>query len=275
MKYFLYLFLIGILFSCDSFKSEKSKELVLSYGSQDLLFEDVIANYPKGINKKDSISWFDNYKRQWLKNQIIIQKVEKELPSSELNIGLELLQYKSDLLKFKFQNYYIKNKINTQVSLEEINSFYSNNKAALRVINVLVKASYIEVSNNVKDRYKVKKWLPSKNERIQEKLKMYCLKNAVVFDDFEGEWIELNILKRLSDLKEFNKNKLDLNKVLYTVNDSTTKYFLIYEAMYKGSVMPLEYAQETIVRLIINNRKAQIIEELNRLIEQAVEAEYK
>ena len=275
MKYFFTLVLIVVLFSCDSFRSEKPKEIVLSYANQNLILKDIKDNFPKGITEKDSLGWINDFKKQWIRNQIIINKVEKELPSSELNIEAELLQYKSDLLKFRFENYYIKNKINSQVPLEEINSFYNNNKAALRVLNVLVKASYIEVPNTVKDRYKVRQWLPSKNEKNQEKLKVYCLQNAVVFDDFGGDWVELNILKRLSDSKEFRKNKLEINKVVYSKNDSTTRYFLIHEAIYKGSILPLEYAQEEVVRLIINNRKSQIIEELNRKIEQTVDAEYK
>ena len=275
MKYLVSILLVFILFSCDSFRSENPSELVLTYANENLVLDDIECNFPKGITAKDSLSWIEDFKKQWIRNQIIINKVEKELPNSELNIKSELLQYKADLLKFRFENYYIKNKINTQVSLDEIELFYDNNKNSLKVLNVLVKATYVEIPNTVKDRYKVKQWLPSKNEKYQEKLKVYCFQNAVVYDDFEGDWIELNILKRLSDSKELRKSKLEINKVIYSKNESTTRYFLINEIIYKGSVMPLEYAKKEIVHMVINNRKSQIIEELNRRIEQAVEAEYK
>jgi hypothetical protein len=125
--------------------------------------------------------------------------------------------------------------------------------------------------NTVKDRYKVKQWLPSKSEKNQEKLKIFCFHNATVFDDFEGEWIDLNTLKRLSNSKEFKQNTIDVNKVFQVKIDSVTRYFLINEVIYKGQVMPLKYAKDEIVRSIINRRKDRMLDELNQKINQEVD----
>ena len=275
MKLFLLVLIIFTFFSCNRYSLDEPDGLVLSYEKENLVLQDTIDNYPKENALEDSLRWIEGFKKQWIRNQIIISKVTKELPNSELNIESEMIQYKADLLKFRFENYYIKNKINTQVSLNEINLFYNNNKAALRVLNVLVKSTFIEVSNTVKDRYKVRQWLASKNPRFQEKLKTYCLNNALVFDDFEGDWILLDNLKKLLDAKELRKRKVDVDKVIYVRNDSNTRYLLIHEIKNKGELMPIEYAQKEIVRLIINKRKTEIIDELNRRIEQSVEAQYK
>ena len=134
------------------------EDIIIEYSDKYLSSSDI--KLPKGIifSEEDSLKWIEDAKKQWLLNQIIIEKSIKDLPSSELNIENDLLQYKADLLRYKYENYFIKNKIKTQVSSSEIKDFYQKNKKALKSSKTLVKAIYIEVRNTVKDRYKIKQW---------------------------------------------------------------------------------------------------------------------
>jgi len=270
MKYFsIFLgFSLVFLLSCKQFSTVDSDDIVLEYGENILSLDDVFNSMPKGLSEADSLKWSNDFSNQWLRNQIIIAKAEKNLPKSQLNIDIEVLQYKSDLLKYKYENYYLRNKINTQVSTNEIDAFYKENKSALISTKTLVKATYVAVSNSIKDRYKVKQWLVSKREKDQEKLKVYAFKNAKVFDDFEEEWIELNSLKLLSHSKLLKENKSILNKVIEQKNDNITHYILVKEMIQVGQIMPLEYAKDEIVKIIVNRRKNKLLEEFSLKIDQ-------
>jgi len=275
MKYFLLsvLAIFILVTSCDSLQSEDPDNAIISFSGYYLLKDEINQRIPSGLSKADSLTWLEDYKKQWLKNHIIIEKAKNELPKSQLNIEPDVVQYTADLLMYKYESFYVKNKINTKVSPDEIKTFYSENEAALKSTKVLVKATYVEVLNSVKDRYKVAQWLPSKSEKNQEKLKAYCFQKAKVFDDFEGEWIELNSLKKISNAKEFSKSKISLHKVIQVQNDSTTQYFLIIDVINKGSLLPMKYAKQEIVRAIMNKRKSLMFDELNEKINQTVEKE--
>lgn len=256
------------LLSCKQFSAVDPDDVIIEYADKVLSIDAILNNIPEGLSAEDSLKWSKDFADQWLRNQIIIAKAVKNLPKSQLNIDTEILQYKSDLLKYKYENYYLRNKINTQVSTSEIDTFYSHNKSALISTKPLVKATYIAVSNTIKDRYKVKQWLVSKREKDHENLKVYAFKNAKVFDDFEEEWIELNSLKLLSHSNLLKENKSILNKVIEQRNDSLTHYMLIKEMVLVGQIMPLEYAKDEIVKIIVNRRKNKLLEEFSSKIDQ-------
>ena len=275
MRIIFLIILVGLIWmsSCKNISTDVSEDAILEYSNQYLTISDV--NLPKNISfsKEDSIQWVEDFKKQWLYNQIIIEKAGKDLPKSELNIENDLLQYRADLLKYKYENYFIKNKINTQVSSSDISEFYQKNKKALKSSKTLVKAIYIEIQNTVKDKYKIKQWLASQKEKNQEKLKDYCFKNANVFDDFEDGWIEFNLLKLMSHSRQLKESKSILNRVIEQKNDSLTYYFLVKEIVFKGELMPIEYAKTEIAKTIINKRRIQLLEEFNYKINQELEAQ--
>ena len=249
MRYAIAFFLMSVLFlfSCNNSTKEDSENIVLKYNEETLYKTDIQNLVPLKLSKKDSLNWVEDFKRRWLKNQIIISKAEKELPKQEKNIEQELLQYKADLLKFRFENYYIKNKINNQISNSEIEDYYDKYKATLILQESIVKAIYIEIPNHIKNRYKVKQWLVSKRERDEDKLKVFCFQNADVFDDFEGNWVKVRQLRQLTQSDKLQTNKIIKNRVIEQRGPNSTHYVLVTELIKKGEIMPLNYAKQEIM----------------------------
>jgi len=277
MKLF-FLLSFGILLSlvsCNNSVENNSENIVVAYQSEALHQKEIEKFCPQNLSKEDSLNWVKDFKRQWLKNQIIIGKAEKELPKYEKDISLELLQYKADLLKFRYENYYIKNKINTQISNSEIEDYYTENKSRLLLQEDLVKAIYIEIPNTVKNRYRVKQWLVSKREKDEDKLKVFCFQNATVFDDFDGNWIKLKQLKLITQSDKLQSNRIVENKVIEQRDKQSTHYVLISEWIKKGEIMPLNYAKPEIIKIIRNKRKSQLLEVLNQKITDQVNEQLK
>ncbi len=276
MRYIIYLLFIATLFllSC-TISTEEKEDVLVSYNQQTLLWSDIEYLYPNSLSKEDSLDWIETVKREWLNNQIIIVKAEKELPNQEKDIKLELLQYQADLLKFKFENYYIKNKINTHISNSEIEDYYNKYKPTLIVLEPLVKAVYIEIPNTVKKRYKVKQWLLSKREKDEEKLKVFCFQNAKVFDDFEGNWVKLKQLRLITQSDKLQINRIVENIVVEQKDDETTHYIFINKIIKKGAIMPFAYAKKEIMKIIRNKRKSRLLEVFNGKIEEQVNQQLK
>ena len=277
MRYAIAFFLMSVLFlfSCNNSTKEDSENIVLKYNEETLYKTDIPNLVPLKLSKKDSLNWVEDFKRRWLKNQIIISKAEKELPKQEKNIEQELLQYKADLLKFRFENYYIKNKINNQISNSEIEDYYDKNKSTLILQESIVKAIYIEIPNHIKNRYKVKQWLVSKRERDEDKLKVFCFQNADVFDDFEGNWVKVRQLRQLTQSNKLQTNKIIKNRVIEQRGPNSTHYVFVTELIKKGEIMPLNYAKQEIMKLIRNKRKNQLLDLLNQKITEQVNEQLK
>lgn len=274
MKYFalIYIGLALIITSCNNFLSENKEGVIFSYDGNYLTINDIKREQIKDLDVKDSIAWVDNFKKQWLINQVMIKKAEKILPAANKDISVDLLQYKADLLKYQFEDYYLKKKINTKVTRAEVEDYYFKNKESLITLEPIVKAIYIEFPNTIKKSYKVKHWLASSKEKDQEKLKNYCYQNAKVFDDFDDNWVRLSSLRFLTKDKGLTENGIILNKVIEYKNDSSSYYILINKLVKRKKVMPLEYAKDEVASIIINKRKRKLLEELDFEINQTVDA---
>lgn len=275
MKYIYIIFgFTAILFSgCNNFSTDNNENSIANFKDKVLTIGDLNKVIPKNLSRKDSLNFTQDFINSWLKNQIIIEKAEKELPIKEKNIELELLQYKADLLKYKYEKFYIKNKINTQVPTIEIETYYDKNKNALLSTNTLVKAIYIELPIDIKDKDKnsIKKWIVSDQEKDQDKLKVLCFQKAKVFDDFGGEWIDLNSINLLVHSGNLSENNISENKLIELKNDRLVYFILVNQMIKKGQIMPLEYAKNEIAKIILAKRKKQLLEELNQKLKNQFE----
>ena len=94
MKYLLIniLILSILLVSCNNIGTETPDNTIASYSGSYLLLSDLENQMPESLTIDDSLKWIGDVRKQWLKNQIIIEKAEKELPKTESNITLDILQ---------------------------------------------------------------------------------------------------------------------------------------------------------------------------------------
>ncbi len=249
----------------------EKQDAVLTYEEATLTQEDVLLYFANMSGEFDSLAELENLKKDWLTKQIIISQAKDKLPKKETNLTREMLQYESDLLYFKYLSSYIRSKLNTQVSTEEIDSFYTANSTLLKTQEPFVKSVYISVPSHLKKEYRIKYWVRSKSEKFQEKLNIYCYKNAKTFEDFDNEWLPISKLKQVAQISESNKISLREKGLVEYETDSLRHYLFISEVMPKGSALPREQADKVIKEMITNIRKKKLQNELEKRIANKVE----
>jgi hypothetical protein len=250
--------------SCKGPSNGLQNGVLIEHNGHKLTVEDALSIMPPFENAKDSVANIEQIKRQWIRNHFIIEQAEEDLPNLGNEIEVKLLQYKADLLRYRFENYYISQKINQTVSAEEIQAFYNEHKKELLAKHAIVKAVYIELSNQVKQTQKIKPWLLSNKENDQDNLKVYCYKNARVFDDFEQQWLMMDQIRWMAHHNLVDDAQLVANTVLEHQDDSLAYFILISDVVNKGQMMPIEFAKDEIAQIIINQRKKVIQNELHQ-----------
>ncbi len=267
-----YILLLGIfvaLFfaSCNQM-GEHVDTVVLTYKDNELTQEDINLHFANISSTTDSLEELERYKRSWLSKQIIITEANKKLPAKELSVKEQMLQYEADLLYFKYVNYYIENKLNKQVSIAEIDTFYNAHSDILISPEPLIKSVYIEVPLKVRDAYKIRYWVRLGGKKYQEKLKTFCYQNAKVYDDFEGQWMTYGELSKVTNIS--SERRVWQGQLVETQNDSLKQFLYIEEIIEKGEIVPREYADKMITEMIINLRKKKLQNELETEIENKV-----
>ena len=250
--------------SCDSSeKSEIDRKIAETEGR--ILWEsDVEGIFSPNLTKEDSLYLLNTFINNWVRKQLLGAVAERQLSTEQKDVAQELEDYRLSLLIYRYEKVYIEQRLNTDISEEEIEKFYHDYSDNFVAVNPLVKAMYIKIK---KDSQELKHILQIYRLREPEKmveLASLCEGVAERFTDFNEEWVEFNRLSR--DLPEGNYNAALTQRYIET-NDDRYDYLLhLYEIIMPGSNTPLEYEQENIRSIILNKRRQELIKSLENSI---------
>jgi len=264
----LSLILSLLLFSCNNSK-QKDKIPVARVNKKFLYTSDLHGIVPANTSKKDSLLIINDYIEKWVKKQLIIEKAELNLTNEQKDVDELIENYRAALLIYKYQQEYLKQRIDTTLSAEEIEKYYNEHTSEFKLENNIVKALYIKIPISAPKINMLKKWYISENENDIKLMVDYCSQFANKFDEFNNLWINFNDLTNNIPVVIIEPNKfLQTNKVIET-KDSTFYYFInIKDYKLKQDVSPFDYVKSSINKIILNKRKLELLKNLEQSIYQ-------
>jgi hypothetical protein len=260
---------VAIFFvSCETRESETP---IAEAGGKKLYFAD-IRDYLHDLSGDDSIAVLTSFVNNWAKNQMVLEKAEKNLSKKELDLSEELNNYRMSLLIHKYEQLYLRERMDTIVRPSEIESFYKNNPANFQLTGVLVKAVFVKISNMSRNIDRVRLLCRSSKEQDIEELGKLALEGAaeVVFSD---SWVDLPaIAALLPGDTEFYENRLLKVKYVEDSDEQSSYILKINDLLLKGTTAPLEHVEADIRNIILNRRKTSLIRKMeNDIFNEAID----
>ena len=274
---FLILIISISIFSCKDFENLQAENPVAKVFDKYLYPADIKHIYSDDINSSDSIIIFKNFIDNWIKEQLLLAKAEMNLTEEQKNVERQLDNYRTSLLIYKYEEQLIKQKLDTIISLVEIENYYNENSQNFILGNTLVKALYIKIPRNlpVGDIYNIRRWYRSNQENDLILLEDYCIKYAQKYDKFNNDWVYFSHLQSQFP-KKINRPEyyLKYNKYIES-QDSVYRYFIRTDDFRpKSEVAPLSFVQSRIRSILMNKRKITFIKELeNNVYNEAMNRE--
>lgn len=218
---------------------------------------------------KDSTSLKDkkDIAEFWVNNRNKELYLKKHNPENVLKVKKQLIEFEASLYDMYIENDIIKEKLDSNVTEQEILSFYKRNRDAYSQKNFIVKALYIKVPNSTQDLEKIEQAYLLKKDKDIEEIKKFANLYASNFYFEENKWIYFEDLVREIPF-DIDKNKLLLDKGSYSTNDNKYTYFLTILAYKIKTVKePIKVEKERIVERILAKR----IKELKKTIPYQIE----
>jgi len=267
-SYFLInIVLLLLLASCSKNKQADSNPAVAKVYDTYLYLSDLEGIVPTQISKDDSIIIVRNYINNWIKKQLMLRKAEINLSNENRNIQKEIDDYKSSLLIFRYKQELIRQKIDTVVTDNEVQSYYNQFSGNFILNQNILKATIIKISNQLTDLQKLKQWLRSDDSETQLKLDEYCYQYATKYHSFNDDWINFNDLLKEVPLDPTNEDQILKYQKFIETNDSLFYYLVrINDYALKSTVQPIDYAELKIKSIILNKRKFTFLEEIENNI---------
>ena len=240
-------------------------ELIAEIGGKQLMWKEVSDVVPDNSTAEDSASLADHYINDWITKQLIISKAESSLPD-ELKSFEEMIEnYRSSLLIYAFEQEWVRQKLDTIVSDQEIEQYYNDNEKNFQLKDYILKVKFTAIAADSKQIGALKKVFNSTKPEDLVKWQQLCVDIGASYYFNEEEWMKWDeFIKQIPlevyDIEGFlkKKNTIEFEK------DNNLYLISITDYQLAGSRSPLSFESEKIRAMIVNKRKLTLLDTMRK-----------
>lgn len=248
--------------------SANTEEKVVAEVGANLLYQSEIAEIiPEGTSKQDSILLANDYITKWIKQKLLIQKADENLSADQKDVEKELEAYRNSLIIYKYKNELIKQRMDTVVTSIEIEKYYKNHSRDFNLTRNIVKAIFVKIPSDLAHPAQVKELVNDTSDEGIAELRDYCAQYAKKVNISVENWIDFQVLKNNLPVEVENAQEFLREPHLKEMNDSNYYYIVsIHDYKLINDLAPLEFVENNIKNLILNQRKISFLKNIEKNI---------
>ncbi|WP_372792071.1 hypothetical protein [Lutibacter sp.] len=273
MKY-LYIYIVAVisLQSCNYFTFKNDTRQTVARVNNTYLYKDDLKNiFNENISAQDSTLISNNFINNWVRQQLLLSKAQINLENDIEKFEGFVKKYREDLFINSYKEAAVKQYLNTEITEDDIDIFYKENKQNFKLNEELVKLKFIKIGKDVLNKKElIKLFLSSKKEDLDDlnskelSLKSYHLNDSI--------WIKLSdLLVKIPVFSNEDKNQLLKKDNFIQKEDSLSLYLVtIKQVLNRNELAPKSYVTPTIKQMILHQRKLLLLRNIEEtLIEDA------
>lgn len=251
--------MMAALASCKRMNTMFDEDVVARVGDTKLYVSDVSSIFTPGIASQDSLMLLERYVDAWIKQQLKIRDAERMFPEAVPDIERKVADYRGSLLSYKSDQYYIDARLDTVMTPADIEKYYAGHKQDFTLDRTIVKGLIVKLPDNHRQRSQIKDLMTKNGEKYQDFLDL-SRKNGFAVHEITA-WTDfpefLNLLPT-TKLKDYN-DLLSKSGVQEMKDGRDLYYILISSSLKAGDPNPMERVAETIRKILLNQRRQEII----------------
>lgn len=261
-----------LLSGCEAVQSLiHDDEVVARVGKHKLYRSELKAYIPDGVSSADSTNLALQYINSWAEDHVFSDMAVAQLSKSEQDVSAELESYRRTLLRFRYEQRFINDRLDTLVTEKQMEDFYKANQSLFTLERPILKFRYIDIYRTAQKKdMLISKMTSNKMKDIME-MDSLATQYAIKYLDRSNEWTDAQMLARefgidYGSMLSLAKNNLILleSKDMYDVKAAYIR------EIRKSGVAPFEFCTERIREYILSGRKRELLIALEQsLLEQA------
>ncbi len=256
----LILFLLFSLASCSAFWKNKNERALARVYDVYLYDSDIKGVIPKGTSPGDSVVLIQSYIDSWIRKQLIIHLAETNLSSEQMDFSKQLENYKNAMLTYTYENALVRQKLDTLVTDEEMESYYDANQNNFLLKDNIVQLRYVKLPLSTTNKKIFRTLLNASDEGDRMKLAELCEKTASDYFLDDQNWLLFNDVLRQIPVKTYNQEEFLKNHRDLEYQDSNFVYLVRFKDFkIKEGISPLSFEKPRIKEIILNKRKLDLL----------------
>ena len=230
-----------------------------------LYMEDLEGIMDDNASAEDSADIIDRYMDSWIRKQLLIAEAANQIDFDEAELERKILDYRYALMVYEFEKNYVNQRVNPEVSPDEIAEYYKENKDNFELKQNIIKGIFAKVPKEAPRTGRLKKLFQSElDEEAREEIKSYCLSFAASYSLDDSVWYDFeDVIKNTPLVSIPNKVQFLRSNDFIETSDEIYVYFVkIMEYKITDQISPLEFVKDDIVQIIRNKRKVALTQKL-------------
>jgi hypothetical protein len=239
--------------------------VVARVGEHKLMHSELAAYIPAGVSAEDSLSLAQQYIKSWAEELLFVDMAETYLSPEEQDVSRELEEYRRTLLKYRYEERYINERLDTLISDEEVRNYYTEHTEKFLVDRPLLKTRYMVIPASSRSLKKIKELMSSDDAMDAIAADSLAFTAAVRYVDSSDSWMDAILLARELGTDEESMMKALKNRFIELPgDDGNLRVAYVVDIVQKGKPAPLEYCAGRIEDIILSNRKHELVSGLER-----------
>ena len=263
----IYPFFISIallILSCSNINNDNSNDLIARAG-ENFLYQNEL---PSFSSRQDSLLRYKNFVELWAKEKLLYDLSLTNLSQSKKNeLDLLIEKFKIDLYINSYKDLIVNSRIDSIVTNEEIESYYNANIDNFTLNETLLKYRYLKVPSENININRIRRYIQRLSNDDRDFLDSLNFQFAELKLNDSVWFAERDVISSIEFINQTNKsNFMRVNRLYEIKDDQNINYFIVKDLLKSGNIPPLSYLYDRIKLNIINQRKIDLIKNINKEI---------
>ena len=239
--------------------------VVARVGEHRLMRSELAAYIPAGVSSEDSLALAQSYIKSWAEELIFLDMAEKHLSNEEKDVTKDLEDYRRTLLKYRYEERYINDRLDTLISDEEVRAYYREHTDKFLVDRPLLKVRYMIIPADSRSLKAIKELMSSDDAMDAIAADSLAFTAALRYVDSSDAWMDAIILARELGTDEVSMMSALRNRTIELKgDDGLLRVAFVVDMVQKGNPAPLDYCEERIKDILLSARKHELVGGLER-----------
>ena len=261
--------------SCDVASSlVHDDQPVAKVGREKLYRSEVESMIPDMISPEDSAGIAEKYIRLWAIDRLYMKVAEEQLSKSEIDVSDELESYRRSLVRYRYEQRYLNDRLDTLITDAQIREYYLANQEDFELSRPLLKLRFVDVMKDSPDKDEILRLMSSDEYDELELADSLAGKSALRYFDNSDSWMDAGELSRYFGVTvEEMLDAMDEDMIVIEPEGRGDILAAYVCDMINSGTAPMEYCSPAIRDIILSNRKHELMASLERdLLEGALDS---
>ena len=262
--YPLFISIALLILSCTNINNDNSNDLIARAGENFLYKNDL----PLFSSRQDSLLRYKNFVELWAKQKLLYDLSLTNLSQSKKNeLDLLIEKFKIDLYINSYKDLIVNSRIDSIVTNEEIESYYNTNIDNFTLNETLLKYRYLKVPSDNININRIRRYIQRLSNDDRDFLDSLNFQFAELKVNDSVWFAERDVISSIEFINQTNKsNFMRVNRLYEIKDDQYINYFIVKDLLKSGNIPPLSYLYDRIKLNIINQRRIDLIKNINKEI---------